>query len=116
MGFWIRVEGWERFCTLEVLVYPKLDHMFFENMRIEIISIKSMVKDVLTILDVQWIGRIFEMLRIRICFLALERKLDGLKVILVREDVRNLKNLQANQLLMEIRLIHNMVVEFFFKK
>lgn len=53
------------------------------------------------------------MLRTRIYFLALERKLDGLKVILERKDIKNQKNLQANQLLVEMRLLHDMASRIF---
>lgn len=44
-------------------------------------SIESMVKDVLIVFDEKRIGSILEIPRTSICFLALERKLDGLKVI-----------------------------------
>lgn len=67
--------------------------MLFENPRIEMMSIESMVKDVLIVFDARRIANISEMPRNGICFLTLERKINGLKVILEREVVRNLKNL-----------------------
>lgn len=54
--------------------------------------------------------------RTRICFLALEWKLDELKLILEKHNVRNLKNLQNNQLSVEMGLLHNMVGQVFFLK
>lgn len=41
---------------LKVPVYPKLVPMFFENMRIGMMSIESTVKDVLIVLDERRIG------------------------------------------------------------
>lgn len=90
--------------------------MLFENPRIEMMSIESMVKDVLIVFDARRIANISEMPRNGICFLTLERKINGLKVILEREVVRNLKNLQANQLSAEIRLLHNIVSHISFLK
>lgn len=49
-------------------------------------------------------------------FLEFGKQIDRLKVILERENVRNLKNLQANQLSKEMRLLHNMVSHIFFLK
>ena len=50
------------------------------------------------------------------CFMTLSRKVDGLKAILERSNVTSLKNLQANLLSMEIRLLHNIVSRIFFPK
>ena len=50
------------------------------------------------------------------CFMTLSRKVDGLKVILERRNVTSLKNLQANLLSMEMRLLHNIVSRIFFPK
>lgn len=89
--------GLGEICSLDVPVYPRLVHLFFENLRIGIISIESTVKDVLIVLDAR-IANILEMPRNGLGFLNLENKFDELKVILERDDVMNLKNLQANQL------------------
>lgn len=78
---------------LEVPVYPKLVHMFFQNIRIGTTSIESAIKDVLIMLDARRIANMLEIPRNGVCFLTLERKLDGLKVILESQDIRNLKNL-----------------------
>lgn len=86
---------------------------FFENMRIGSGSISSIVKEKLIVLDEWWIVNILEMPRNGVWFLSFERKLDGLKVILERENVKNLKTLQANQLSVEMRLLHNMISQIF---
>lgn len=56
------------------------------------------------------------MSRLGICFLNLQKKIDELKVILERDDVRDLRNLQANKLSMEMRLLHNIISRIFFPK
>lgn len=43
------------------------------------------------------------------CVPRLEKKMDGLKCILEREDMNEVANLFANQLSMEIRLLHNIM-------
>lgn len=103
-----------RDCTLEVPIYPKFDRMFFENLRIGTECIISSIKGTLIVLDERRINSILAMLRASVCFLALEKKINGLKVILETDDVRNLKNLQANQLFMKMRLLHDMVNRIFF--
>lgn len=49
-------------------------------------------------------------------FLAFDRKFDGLKIVLEGRDVKILKNLQVNQLLVKMRLLHNMLNRIFFSK
>lgn len=90
---WIQAQGWERFCMLEVPIYPMLVRSFFENLRIGTVSTSFTIKNVLIVLDERWIGNILEMSRNGICFLTLERKINYLKVMLERDDIRNLKNL-----------------------
>lgn len=46
--------------------------------------------------------------------LYLKMKIDGLKVILEIDDVDDLRNLQANRLYVEMRLLYNMVGRIFF--
>lgn len=64
----------------------------------------------------RWLSSILEMPRSIICFQNLQKKIDGLKVILERDDFQDLKNLQANGLSVEMRLLHNMVNRIFFSK
>lgn len=101
---------------LEVPIYPKLARMSFENPRIGSRSIDCNVKGTLIVLDEGRFSCILEMPRTGICFSALEKKIDGLKVILERDDGRNLKNQKANLLSMEIRLLHNIVSLIFLSK
>lgn len=50
-----------------------------------------------------------------VCVLALRKKDEWLKVILERDDVNDLRNLQANKLSVEMRLLYNIVSQFFFE-
>lgn len=68
------------------------------------------------VIDERRLGNILEMLRNGIYVLALMKKIDGLRVILERDDIRNFRNLQANQLSVEMRLLHYMVSKIFFSK
>lgn len=50
-----------------------------------------------------------------VCILTLKKE-EGLKLILERNEVKDLKNLQANKLSVEMRLLHNTVSWIFFSK
>ena len=50
------------------------------------------------------------------CFLSLDKKGEGLKTILEKKNVTDLRSIQANQLSLEMRLLHNMVSRIFFPK
>lgn len=49
-------------------------------------------------------------------FLALNRKVDGLRIALKRRDIKIVGNLQANHISLKMRLLHNMVSKIFFPK
>lgn len=102
-------------CTLEVPIYPKLVRTFYEITRICTEAIFELtIKDTLNVIDER--RNILEMSMIGICVMALKKKIDGLRVILERDDIKDLKNLLANQLSTEMRLLHNMVSRIFFLK
>lgn len=67
------MQGWDRFCWVEVPAYPMLVRFFFENMRIGAMTISSIVKETLIVLDERQIGNILEMPRIRIFFYLIEK-------------------------------------------
>lgn len=90
--------------------------MFLKNLRIVTNAIESFMKDTLIVIDEGRLGSILEMPRSGVCVLSLKKKIDGLKVILERDDVNDIKNLQANKLLVEMRLLHNMASRIFFSK
>lgn len=50
------------------------------------------------------------------CFLHLKKKIDSLRTILERKNGKNVKNLHANQLSLEMRLLHNIDNRIFFSK
>lgn len=56
------------------------------------------------------------MLRSSIYFFNLQKKVNGLKVILERDDIKYLRNLQANRLSIEMRLQHNIMSIILFLK
>lgn len=116
IGNQIRSQGWKKFCTLEVLIYPKLVRSFFENLRFGAETIESTIEDTLIVIDERRICSILEMHRSRICFLNLKKKINGLRVILEMDDMHDLRNLQANRLYVEMRLLHNIVSRIFFSK
>lgn len=51
-----------------------------------------------------------------ICYLKLENKADGLKCILERDDITDLDILLANQLFIEMRLLHHIVSRILYPK
>lgn len=93
---------------------PKLVRIFFKNLRLGTDAIESTIKDTLIVIDERILRSILEMPRSSVCVLALKKKIYGLKFILERDNVNDLRNFQANQLLVEIRLLYNMVSRIFF--
>lgn len=73
-------------CFLEVPTYPRLVR---ESL------VESMVKSTLIILDERRIRSILEMPRAGTCVPRIEKKIDGLKCILEREDVNEMVNFFA---------------------
>lgn len=100
--------------NIKVPTYPTLIHSFFENLRLEASHVESTIKGVLIVLDETRLSRFLEMPKEDKCFLHLEKKINRLRTILERKDVRNAKNLQVNQLSLEMSLLHNMVSRVFF--
>lgn len=116
IGSWIRNQGWEKLCSLDIPTYPRLVREFFKNLRIGIGSIESRVKDSLIIIDERRLGSLLEMTISRTCILNLKKKKDGLKVVLERNEVKDLGNLYVNKLLVEMKLLHNIVSQIFILK
>lgn len=73
---------------------------------------ESTIKGSVIVLDERRIKNILEMLRAGTCVPRLEKKLDGLKCIVEREEVNEVANLFSNQLSVEMRLLHNIVSHF----
>lgn len=84
---------------------------FFENLRIGADSVESRIKDTLIVNVERRLGSIIEMLRSSICIFALKKK-DGLRTVLERDDVRDLRNLSINKLSVTMRLLHSMIAKF----
>lgn len=75
---------------------------------------ESIVKNTLIFLNEKRIRTILKMPRSSICVPKRQKKINGLKCILEREDVNEMVNLLANQLLVELRPLHNIVSRIFF--
>ena len=116
IGDWLRRQHWERFCSLDIPLYPNLVRNFFENMSLGYESIISMVKGTQIMITEDRLSRILGIPKGGKCFLTLDKKEDGLRIVLENKNVTDLRSLQANQLSLEMRLLHNMVRRIFFPK
>ena len=116
IGDWIRRQHWERFCNLNVPYYPSLVRNFFENMTLGHESIVSTVKDVLIVINEDKLSQLLTIPKTGKCFMTLGKKEEALKAILGKERVSDLRSLQAGQLKLEMRLLHNIVSQIFFPK
>ena len=96
--------------------YPSLTREFFENLRVGTGSFDSTVKGVLIVINESRLGQYLEMPWARTCIPKLTNKSEGLKCILEREDVCEIKRLLANQLPIKMHLLHHMVSKIFFPK
>ena len=116
MGEWLKAQGWEKFCSLDIPTFPRLVKSFFENLRIRPNSLESVINGVRIVLDEAKLSQILEMPREGSCVLRLEDRLDGLRCVLEREDVTGIDLVQANQLLVELRLLHHIISRIIFPK
>ena len=90
---------------------------FFENVRFDGESgVKSSIKGVQISLFEWKFGQLLEVPRSEIHYLDLNNKTDALKYVLERDDVANIKLVIANQLSVEMRLLHNIVAHIIFSK
>ena len=113
---WIKNQGWKRFCSLDLPVYPNLVRAFFENIRLESSQIFSTVKGVDLVVDEARLCKLLGMPNQDLYHLHLNKKKEGLQVILKRRNINFKGNLIANQLSPEMRFLHNMVSRIFFPK
>ena len=116
IGDWLKNQGWERFCSLEVPVYPRLVKSFFEHLKIWPSYIESKVNGTRIILNEDKISEILQMPKEGVQILRLEDRTEGLKCILEKEDVSGINLVQANQLSVELRLLHHIISRIIFPK
>ena len=116
IGDWLKAQGWEKFCSLDILTFPRLVKSFFEHLRIRPRHLESTVNGTKIIIDEAKISRILEMLMEGSYILRLENRLEGLKYILEKEDVSGIDLVQANQLTVELRLLHHIISRIVFPK
>ena len=116
IGNWIRRQHWDSFCNLNVPYYPSLVRNFFENMSLGYESIISTVKDVQIVINEEKLSQLLAIPKTGKCFMTLGKKEEALKAILGKERVTDLRSLQAGQLKLEMRLLHNIVSRIFFPK
>ena len=116
IGEWLKFQGWEKFCSLDLPVFPSLVKSFFEHLRIKTHSLESTVNGVKIILNEAKLSEILEMPMEGVQVLRLEDRIDGLKCILGREDVTGIDLVQANQLSVELRFLHHIISRLSFRK
>ena len=116
IGDWLRRQHWERFCSLDIPFDPNLVRNFFENMSLGYESIISKVKGTQIVITEDRLSRILGVPKEGKCYLTLDKKEDGLRTVLEKRSVSDLRSFQANQLSLEMRLLHNMVSRIFFLK
>ena len=92
IGDWIKAQGWELFSSLDLPVYPTLVRAFFENMTLGANEIYSTVKGCNIVVDQGIISNLLNMPSEGIQSLHLTKRLEGMRTILERRDVK--KNFQ----------------------
>ena len=116
IGEWLKSQGWEKFCSPDLPVFPKLVKSFFEHLRVRTHSLESVVNGVRIILNEAKLSEILEMPMEGIQVLRLEDIIDGLKCILEKDDVTGIDIVQANQLSVELRFLHHIISRIIFPK
>ena len=116
IGEWLKIQGWERFCSLDIPVYPRLVKSFFEHLKVRTSYVESTVNGIRIMLNESKISEILQMPREGVQVLRLEDRAEGLKCILEKEDVSGIDLVQANQLSVEIRLLHHIISRIIFPK
>ena len=61
IGDWLKVQGWEKFCSLDIPIYPRLVKSFFEHLRIRPRHLESTVNGTKIILDEAKLSELLEM-------------------------------------------------------
>ena len=116
IGEWLKSQGWEKFCSLDLQIFPKLVKSFFEHLRVRTHSLESVVNGVRIVLDEAKISQLLEMPMEGSQILRLDDRLEGLKCILEKEDVSGIDLVQANQLSVELRFLHHIISRIIFPK
>ena len=78
--------------------------------------VESLVKGVHIVLDERRLGHLLEVPRSGICYLNLTDKVEALKCVLERDNANEIEQLVANQLSVEMRLLHSIVGYIIFFK
>ena len=79
-------------------------------------SFEYSIKGVLIVISERRLGQILQMPSAGICIAKLINKSDSLWFILEREDVCEIEVLHANQLSVEMCLLHHVISRIFFPK
>ena len=87
IGDWLKAQSWEKFCTLDIPVYPRLVKSFFEHLKIRPRHLESTVNGTKIILDEAKLSEILQMPMEGVQILRMEDRVEGLKCILEKEDV-----------------------------
>ena len=101
---------------MDLPIYPQLVREYFENLRIGIDSLWSEVKGTEIILDQRRLGHMLQMSHGGIRDPSFENDFEGLRKLLGRENVDHRDIHNANNLPVELKLLHSMLCRKFFPR
>ncbi len=116
LGDWIRRQGWEYLCSLDLVTYPGLVREFYAFLKVGMGGLVSEVRGVR--------GRVSEESLSELLHLPCEgatperpeSKLRALQLIFERDDFDYSENVIASSLSAEMRLLHNFIGRILFPK
>lgn len=108
--------GREFLCSLNISTYPNLVREFYENAEFREGAIVLIVKSICIPLDIERLGNILRVPTDGVDSDMLKDRKLGVQTILGREDVNEVEDVFANQLSLEMRLLHHMINRILFPK
>ena len=103
-------------CQLNVPTYPNLVRQFFENISLGAFHIEGTVKGKLIEINEQMLSNLLNIPKEGDCYLVMKERVKTLRLILGRSNVKGVIHVHANQLSLEMRLLHNIISRIFLPR